>query len=437
MSTKITNMKRATPGTQFTALISFREVTEEPHHLSYEESARYTIWRIHRYNMGSRYPHRMTKQTVDGPSLLRNYKGWQSGAVHEHAEQVFKNLFVYPLGFNTLKGYYQEASFQRIVENGVWHRSARGAIRFCGVTGLCPEQLMKESVEDMQISSLSRGYTLLDSGRLWAKILKGRDLFIPGLGGFDIQKVANNLVYVLGFRSGTIPSPAQFAACGYSLRKTGYHYEGGRIVYWQRAYQLACMIASGNQHINSWGRRWYLKDYDVLMQHMGMVADELNFLRGPQVQEVIPNLLVHPRTVRENLERVRLRVRQESTGFPLNMKYDNHSIPEIAYTIDGKLLKLRPVVDFTELSGIAKQFGNCAANYHDSILSGESVVVPVINDKEEVIALAEIGPAGDVRQLEGPHHAEIEDASISSCVDKYATVVAASTIKDMTDSVEE
>lgn len=432
MSTKILNVKRAIPRTHVEALLMFKEVKEDPHFLSDEEAAMYTLWRLHRKNMGSDYAHDM-RQDVDGPSLLRNHKGWQTGAVHEHAEQVFKNLFVYPLGFNTLRGYHQEASFQRILEHNVWHRSARGVLRFQNIT-----RLDYEWKPDMTYTRSNRNYAvnLLSSGSLWADVVRGRDLFIPGLGGFDIRMVADSLNDNVGLASGIIPSPAKFAAYGYSMRKIKVVAMDENRLRWINAHKLSCMIASGNQQIDDWGRRWYLKDCDTLMDHMGVVTDELKFVRAGQIQEVIPNLLVHPSTVRENLERVRVR-QENSAAFPLSMKYHNHDIPEIAYTIDDKLLKLRPVADFTELSGIAKQFGNCAAIFHDSILSGESVVVPVINDKEEVIALAEIGPTGDVRQLEGPNHAEIEDASISSCVDKYAIVVAASTIKDMTDSIEE
>lgn len=221
----------------------------------------------------------------------------------------------------------------------------------------------------------------------WVKITRGRDLFIKGMGGFDLS---HRGLQVFAKHKDYYP-PEDITMAGYLLRKEpSYDLQDDDF--------MSSQLATAYEKDPEYFVRHHNQFMDLALQN---TLDELTHrlgteirLNGPPQGRVYFYYL--PYTLDEEplhlLGRIRaIRVNQKieidpNTAYPIPAK--------IATPVETPVGLLRPITTYGELTTVSKRLHNCASTYHDAMLEGRSLLLAMFDKKatDKPIALAEWDP---------------------------------------------
>lgn len=233
------------------------------------------------------------------------------------------------------------------------------------------------SLEYLRASLLTLNPSMARFQRNWSNITRGEDLFIKGLGGFDINKTCQRALK-LRRRGHNITEPREFTTLGY-IDKLGMLQPGDRLknlmhqaerVFFNR-FRLPHFI----QHRAFW----------VGHEHFDLLAyannDELNL----DPRQLIANAL--------NAEEAKGKPRYPDTQpLPFNCE---------PLTLSNGW-SLKPPSTVGELRQAAVKLKNCAAGYVKAVTEQDTAII-VAYKGEKPVAMAELDPiGGNYRQLVGP-----------------------------------
>lgn len=253
--------------------------------------------------------------------------------------------------------------------------------------------------------------------RGWAAIERGRDLFIKGLGGFDIHQTVSKLdmtVTMRGIQGNPLP--------GVNRRKW-VQYEDPRIIqfygYWfskwgQGGSVLAPALPTnrGSLPIPNWfmveiwlrHQDWFVRNHQWVLKNRNSLDEVLHAQQWEYRWDWHDDPEVQLGKVREAADEYRAKLDRKGAEREklLMAKVFDPMLPTKEVELNGTPMVLRSVADAKELKRVGQRLHNCAFTYVDSIKAGQQELVALWQG-EKPLALAELGERGKnvwvIRQL--------------------------------------
>lgn len=193
----------------------------------------------------------------------------------------------------------------------------------------------------------------------WEKIKRGRDLFIKGLGGFDIQEALADMRL-------PFPELGLVVACGYTQDMTS-------------AYAFRNILRSTRK------REYMVRYWHSFFKQNTAVLDELGWYRGEDYN-CRPEVFIERRR-----EEARQRARQWQVNREESLDFTwLNNAPEIKTEVGT----LRALKNPTELLEVGQEMKNCAAGYDGTIGLQRGILVALFNEQNKPICLGHLTKEG-------------------------------------------
>ena len=307
--------------------------------------------------------------------------------------------------------------YANLTKSQIWARTAGIATkaRHCKLSKHL-EWLLGESYSNRRVLTLLRWSRIgVTAQNGWLRIKRGRDLFIQGLGPFNINKTVSS------YGRGELRLVKDFRAAGYCLKA----YDSDLLLedeYWSMKRLLEPSVLP--YLVRWWCNGNLLREHGI---HSDLLVSAVNSARyeNRDVLTVPPAVLIQ-----ERLDYA------EQLYQPRVSEIPDKGTPYRAYpTLTTDQGVLCSVANYQDLDVVGKGMHNCALSYHSDLIHNNLTLIVLRDDQGKPVALGQFDKSGskyELSQLYGPCNQRVTK-EIRKVYNQYARVITDPVMEPVAD----